>query len=90
MQLIATARPYRDVYYSCRELGRRLFHLRLSPFILDCLARNTAQDHLLIDALWEQEGPEGFAQAWLMHHGYSEEAKACSTGGSRSCLASLP
>ena len=90
MSLISKAMPYRDVYYSCRELGRRLFHLRLSPFILDCLARNTAQDHLLIDALWEQEGPEGFAQAWLMHHGYSEEAKACSTGGSRSCLASLP
>ena len=45
MQMLATARPTQDLYYSCRELGQRLLHLKLSPFVLDTLARNTQKDH---------------------------------------------
>ena len=80
MKLLATARPYRDVYFSCREIGKRLFHLRFSPFILDCISRNTTQDHALIDEILAREGPEGFAGGWFLHHGYHEEAAACRNG----------
>lgn len=76
MHMLATARPTQDVYYSCQELGKRMFHLKLSPFILDCLARNTQADHALMDTLLAQEGREGFATAWLRHHGYDEAAMA--------------
>ena len=83
MQMLAIARPYRDVYYSNRELGRRLFHLPLSPFILDCLARNDAADHALMDRFLQEEGREGFAAAWFRHHGYAthEEAVCQRAGG---------
>jgi type IV secretion system protein VirB4 len=74
MRLIATARPYHDMYYVCREYGRRLFHLNLSPFIRDCLARNDDADHALMDDILHKEGREGFAAGWLRHHGYAEEA----------------
>jgi hypothetical protein len=76
MQMLATARPTQDLYYSCRELGQRLFHLKLSPFILDCLARNTEADHARMDMLLAQEGREGFARAWFAHHDYHEAAAA--------------
>jgi type IV secretion system protein VirB4 len=76
MQMLATARGAHDVYYSCRELGKRLFHLPLSPFILDCVARNTEADHALMDRLLAQEGREGFARAWFAHHGYHDAALA--------------
>lgn len=74
MRLIATARPYHDIYYICREYGRRLLHLNLSPFILDCLARNDDADHALMDEILHKEGREGFAVGWLRHHGYADEA----------------
>jgi type IV secretion system protein VirB4 len=76
MQMLATARGAHDVYYSCRELGKRLFHLPLSSFILDCVARNTEADHALMDRLLAQEGREGFARAWFAHHGYHDAALA--------------
>ncbi len=74
---IAQARPTRDVYYSCVERGKRMFHLPLTPFILDCVARNTEADHALMDALLAKEGREGFAEAWMRHHGYEDAAKIC-------------
>ena len=76
MQMLATARPTQDLYYSCRELGQRLLHLKLSPFVLDMLARNTQKDHGLMDTLLQREGKEGFARAWFDHHGYHDAAKA--------------
>jgi type IV secretion system protein VirB4 len=72
-RLIATARPYRDIYYVARERGRRLVQLSLSPFILDCVARNTDEDHELMDKLLAQSGKAGFPAAWLNHHGYEKE-----------------
>src|SRR5215813_11703824 len=69
---IAMMRPQRDAYYELREVGQRPFSLAFSRFILDCIARNRAEDHRLMDELLEKEGREGFAAAWLRHHGYEE------------------
>ena len=74
LRTIATSRPQRDVYYVCKELGQRTFSLPLGPLALACLARNTVDDHALMDALLAQEGPEGFAARWLEVHGFQEEA----------------
>ena len=41
-----------------------------------------------MDEMVQREGPEEFAQAWLQHHGYAEEAAACRNGGSPSPLVS--
>src|SRR5215471_10662557 len=75
IRTIATARPQRDVYYACTELGQRLFHLPLGPLALACLARNRAEDHALMDRLLAEEGREGFAAAWFRTHGFAEEAR---------------
>ncbi len=75
IKTIATARPQRDVYYACTELGQRLFHVPLGPLALTCLARNDAADHALIDRLLAQEGREGFAAAWLRANGFAKEAQ---------------
>jgi type IV secretion system protein TrbE len=73
---IATMRPQRDYYYELREVGQRPFSLNFSPFILDCIARNDANDHRLIDEILQKEGREGFLAGWLRHHGYAEEFEA--------------
>jgi type IV secretory pathway VirB4 component len=78
-QLIATARPYRDIYYVCRERGRRLVQLPLSRFILDCIARNSDEDHALMDEMLQKYGREDFPRAWLREHGYGDVV--VSTGG---------
>lgn len=90
-RLIATARPYHDTYYVCREYGRRLFHLNLSPFILDCLARNDDVDHALMDEILQKEGREGFAEGWLRHHGWIDEAEhiAESHQGDTQCVSDM-
>jgi type IV secretion system protein VirB4 len=72
---IAVMRPQRDYYYELREVGQRPFTLTFSRFILDCIARNTAEDHRLIEELLEKEGREGFTAAWLRHHGYGEKVE---------------
>ena len=69
---IATARPQRDVYYACTELGQRLFALPLGPLALTCLAQNNVEDHALMDTLLATKGPEGFAAAWLRAKGFGE------------------
>jgi type IV secretion system protein VirB4 len=74
IRTIATARPQRDVYYACTELGQRLFALPLGPRTLACVARNSAEDHALMDTLLAREGREGFAAAWLRAHHFHEEA----------------
>jgi type IV secretion system protein VirB4 len=69
---IAVMRPQRDYYYELREVGQRPFSLAFSRFALDCLARNDADDHRLMDEILAKEGREGFAAAWLRHHGYQD------------------
>jgi type IV secretion system protein VirB4 len=68
------ARPQRDVYYACTELGQRLFALPLGPRTLACVARNRAEDHALMDTVLARDGREGFAAAWLRAQDLSEEA----------------
>src|SRR5262249_13613368 len=74
IRTIATARPQRDVYYACTELGQRLFHLPLGPLALACLARNRAEDHALMEAILPTEGGEGLAAAWCGANGFAKEA----------------
>ncbi len=76
IRTIATARPQRDVYYACTELGQRLFALPLGPLALACLARNRAEDHARMDEILVTEGREGFAAAWLRAQGFPEAARS--------------
>jgi type IV secretion system protein VirB4 len=75
IRTIATARPQRDVYYACTELGQRLFHVPLGRLALACLAQNRADDHALMDTILAREGRAGFAAAWLLAHGYEKETE---------------
>ena len=59
----------------CKELGQRSFSLPLGPLALACLARNRAEDHVLLDALVAKEGIEGFAARWFDLQGFHEEAQ---------------
>ncbi len=72
---IAVMRPQRDAYYELREVGQRPFSLPMSRFMLDALARNTAEDHRLMEEILAKEGREGFCAAWLRHHGYAEKVE---------------
>jgi len=69
---IAVMRPQREVYYELREMGQRPCALQFPPVVLDAIARNTAADHRLIDEILAKEGPEGFRDGWLRHHGYGD------------------
>jgi type IV secretion system protein TrbE len=73
---IAVMQPRRDVYYELREMGQRPIVLKFPRIILDCIARNTADDHRLIDEILQKEGREGFCEGWMRHHGYAEEFDA--------------
>jgi type IV secretion system protein VirB4 len=79
IKTIATSRPQQDVYYACREIGQRPFHMPLGPLAVACFARNRAEDHDLMDALLAQEGLEGFTPAWLRTNGFEEEATYVAT-----------
>ena len=83
LRTIATSRPQRDVYYMCKELGQRSFSMPLGPLGVECLASNTVEDHVLMDALLAQEGIEGFAARWLDVHGFHEEAQYVEAEGRR-------
>jgi type IV secretion system protein VirB4 len=74
IQTIATARAQRDVYFVHEEAGERLFSLAHGPFTLDCIARNSAEDHALMDELLAKEGREGFPAAWFRAHGWDDAA----------------
>jgi type IV secretion system protein VirB4 len=72
---IAVMRPQRDIYYQLRGEGQRPFSLAFSRFMLDCLARNTAEDHRLMEEILQKEGREGFLAGWLRHHNYQDEVE---------------
>ena len=74
LRTIATSRPQRDVYYACKEMGQRSFSLPLGPRGLLAMARNSIEDHCLMDTLVAQEGIEGFPAAWYRYHGDEEAA----------------
>jgi type IV secretory pathway VirB4 component len=72
--MIASLRPQRDCYYTNELLGKRPFSLYLSPLLLSIMARNTAEDHDAMDLILAQEGPQGFAPAWLRAQGFPDAA----------------
>jgi type IV secretion system protein TrbE len=72
--MISSMRPQRDCYYSAELFGKRPFSLVLSPLLLSIMARNTADDHALMDTILAQEGRDGFAAGWLRAQGYPEAA----------------
>ena len=74
IHLISSARPQRDIYYSAELVGKRLYSLHLSPLVLAILARNTQEDHEVMDRILAQEGRERFAQVWLRAQGFPEAA----------------
>jgi type IV secretion system protein VirB4 len=74
---IASMQPQREVLFAHEELGMRRLEMQHGPFVLDCIARNSADDHALMDRLYAQEGPEGFAAAWFRETGHPEAAAAC-------------
>jgi type IV secretion system protein VirB4 len=76
IRTIALARRQRDVFWYVEDLGQRVFSLPFTPFELDCLSRNTDEDHALIDKVLAQEGREGFAAGWFRINGWEEEAYA--------------
>ena len=57
-----------------RRWANGRFSLPLGPRGLLAMARNSASDHSLMDALMAREGPEGFAAAWYREHGDEEAA----------------
>jgi type IV secretion system protein VirB4 len=81
IRTIAVGRPQQDVFYHAREYGQRLLSVPLGEFELDCLARNRAADHEMMEKILAQEGREGFAAAWLRHCGWEEEADAVAQWG---------
>jgi type IV secretory pathway VirB4 component len=72
---IAEARAQRDCYYHCEGVGKRLFSLPLSPLLLAMLARNRAEDHLAMDRIVAEHGPDDFAYWWLHEQGFAEDAE---------------
>ena len=71
---IATSTSQQDVYVTQEELGQRLVSLPHGPLTLDCIARNSAEDHTLMDDLMQQEGQEGFTEAWFRRHNHLQAA----------------
>jgi len=72
--MISSLRPQRDIYYANELTGKRAFSLQLSPLLLAMFARNRQEDHLLMDTILAEHGPEGFAPAWLEAQGFPDAA----------------
>ncbi len=87
IETVSTMRPQRDVYYMCALLGKRRFSLPFPKLILDCIAKNKAEDHALMDEILQREGKEGFARSWLASQGYQREAAQVQTK-MESCVSS--
>ena len=85
-RVIASAQPYKQIYYVARERGRRLIELALPRFVLDCIARNSDEDHELMQKILEKEGNENFARGWLRENGYIEQAYALEKNGHHNIL----
>lgn len=64
LELIAWATPKRS-YYLRQPQGRRLFDLKLSGAGLALCGAGSPEDQVLIEAILEAHGPQGFAAAFL-------------------------
>jgi type IV secretory pathway VirB4 component len=83
--MIASLRPQRDCYYTNELLGKRPFSLYLSPLLLSIIARNTAEDHELMDTILARDGPQGFAPAWVRAQGFPDAATSLAEELSHVC-----
>lgn len=75
IELIADAAPKRDYYFVSRE-GARLFELNLGPAALAFFAASRPEHHALVERVWAEAGPGGFAPAWLEARGLPAAADA--------------
>src|SRR5262249_46288011 len=75
IEVVSKLQAQRDLYYVVRELGQQVVHIPLLKNVLDCIARNSAADHALMDRLIAEVGPEGFSVAWLRAVGQEEAAQ---------------
>ena len=64
MSILAASQPKRDYYFQS-SAGNRLFDLKLGPVALSFCGAGSEDDHLRIDALLAEYGPENFAVNWL-------------------------
>lgn len=70
VELIARATPKRHYYLQSRR-GNRLFELALGQIALCLCGASDPATQTLIDDLWREEGPDGFAPAFLEARGLS-------------------
>ena len=69
-----TASPAARVVWEPSEQGETLLAM-LFPHLAG-LRVHRVEDHALMEALLAQDGPEGFAAAWLRARGFAEAAVA--------------
>jgi len=79
--MIASLRPQRDLYYANDLVGKRSCSLLLSPLILAMCARNTQDDHALMDEVLAEHRPKSGAAAWIEAQGLPEQASCIRTQG---------
>jgi type IV secretion system protein VirB4 len=68
IELIASASPKREYYLQSRQ-GNRWFELGLGPVTLSFCGTSSPAVQALIDRLWREDPPEGFAAALLRANG---------------------
>ena len=70
IELIASAQPKADYYWTSPE-GRRRIHLALGSVALSFLVASGKQDRELVDSMSERN-PQGWAADWLRRRGLTE------------------
>ncbi len=68
IEILSRAVPKRDYYCQSRR-GNRLFELGLSEVALAFTAASSRTDQTAIAEVLAEQGPEGFATAWLQKKG---------------------
>jgi type IV secretion system protein VirB4 len=75
LQLIATATPKREYYYTCPD-GNRLIDLGLGQVALSVVGSNNKNDQTLMTGLLAKHGRAGFAEAFFRAKGLGDIADA--------------
>lgn len=68
MSILAASQPKRDYYFQS-SAGNRFFDLKLGPVALSFCGAGSEEDHVRIDALLAEYGPNDFAANWLGSQG---------------------
>jgi type IV secretory pathway VirB4 component len=72
IQTISQLRRQRDLFMTVRGHGQQVVSLPHPPEVLACIARNSKADHVRMDQIMADVGPEGFAAAWFAAEGMPE------------------